>query len=243
MATDHFDERVARAYDVDVEDEFAPSVLVPTLDVLTNLADGGPVLELGIGTGRVRTSLSGRGLVVHGIDLSESMLRQLREKPGADAVEVTIGDFATAYVGGGFRLVYLVFNTIMNLTSQDEQVQCFCNAADHLIEGGHFVVEVLVPALQRLPPGETIRPSGISGTHIGFDEIDAGTQALTSHHLYFRSHGVETSSIPFRYVWPSELDLMARIAGMTLIQRWSDWDRAPFTSASPKHISVWCKDA
>ncbi len=220
---------------------FAPSVLGPTVDFLTDLADGGPVLELGIGTGRVALPLRERGLAVHGIDVSESMVQRMREKVGGRSIAVTIGDFASERVGRGYRLVYLVFNTIMNLTTQEQQVQCFLNAADQLADGGHFVIEVLVPDLQRLPPGETIRPSEIDATHIGFDEIDLATQSLTSHHYYLRGERTEMSSIPFRYVWPAELDLMARMANMSLVQRWADWDRSPFESTSRKHISVWRK--
>jgi SAM-dependent methyltransferase len=241
MVTDFFDERVARTYDRDVEDAFEGTVLRSTVDFLSRLAAGGRVLELGIGTGRVALPLSDRHLVVDGIDLSAAMVQELRRKAGGGALEITIGDFATAHTGRSYRLVYLVFNTIMNLPTQDQQVQCFLNAAEHLAEGGHFVIELLVPDLQRLPPGETIRPSAIDAGHIGFDEIDPSTQALTSHHYYFRGRESDRYSIPFRYVWPSELDLMARIADMSLVQRWADWDREPFTSASRKHVSVWRK--
>jgi SAM-dependent methyltransferase len=239
MATDFFGERVARAYDADAAEVFESSILDPTVDFLAELARGGPVLELGIGTGRVALPLRERGLAVHGIDLSEAMVRRLREKPGGADVVVTIGDFASERVGDGFQLVYLVFNTIMNLTTQEEQVRCFRNAADHLVDGGHFVIEVLVPELQRLPLGESILPCGFDDTHVGFDEIDVATQSLTSHHHYFRGDHTETFSIPFRYVWPAELDLMARIADLSLVERWGDWDRSPFDRTSRKHISVW----
>ena len=176
---------------------------------------------------------------MHGIDLSEPMVDELRRKPGADAVEVTIGDFATTKVDGTFRLAYLVYNTITNLTTQDAQVACFANVAEHLEPGGCFVVEVFVPQLQRLPPGETARPFHVSDTYVGFDEYDVATQGLVSHHFWVADGRTGAWSMPFRYVWPSELDLMARLAGMTLRERWSSWAREPFTSDSTSHVSVW----
>ena len=243
MPADYFDDRIARSYDEDVADMFDQGLLDATVDALALLAAGGPALELGIGTGRVAVPLARQGVSVHGIDLSEAMVRQLRSKPGSDAISVTLGDFATVRVGGTFRLAYLVFNTISNLTTQEEQVHCFLNVADHLEEGGRFLVEVGVPELQRLPPGETFVPSEVSSRHVCIDEIDVATQSLRSHHYFVRDDAVEHHSIPFRYVWPSELDLMARLAGMTLVDRWADWDREPFTSVSRKHISVWRKGA
>ena len=160
------------------------------------------------------------------------MVAQLRAKPGGDDIGVTIGDFATTRVDGTFRLAYLVRNTIMNLTTQDEQVACFGNVAAQLEPGGCFVIEVIVPQLQRLPPGETVRPFTVTPTHLGFDEFDVATQTAFSHHYWVVDGRLETLSAPFRYVWPSELDLMARLAGMSLRERWGDWDRAPFTSDS-----------
>jgi hypothetical protein len=154
---------------------------------------------------------------------------------------VTIGDFAATRVAGTFKLAYLVRNTIMNLTTQDEQVECFRNVAAHLEPGGCFVIEVMVPELQRLPPGDTVRAFEVTPTHLGFDEIDVATQGLISHHYWIVDGQLETFSPPFRYVWPSELDLMARLAGMTLRERWSDWSRQPFTSDSTSHVSVWEK--
>jgi hypothetical protein len=171
------------------------------------------------------------------------MLRQLQAKPGADAIGVTIGDFATTRVADKFQLVYLIYNTIENLTTQDEQVACFQNAAAHLMVGGHFVIEVTVPALQRLPPGESIRPFQVGPTHLGFDEMDVATQNCVSHHYFVDRNAFSRWSMPFRYVWPSELDLMARLAGMTLRERWNGWDRMPFTSDSTGHVSVWEKTA
>ena len=235
----YFDERVAARYDESSADMFDPAVVDPVLDFLVELAGGGRALELGIGTGRIALPLSQRGVPVHGIDMSKAMVARLRAKPGGDGVGVTIGDFATAKVDGTFSLAYLVFNTIMNLTTQDEQVRCFQNVAAHLEPGGCFVIEVGIPALQRLPPGETFQPFEVSATKLGFDEFDVATQGLISHHYTVVDDRLEVVSMPFRYVWPSELDLMARLAGMTLRERWSGWKQEPFTSESRKHISVW----
>jgi len=242
MPVDHFGERIAARYDdASGAGVFAPEVIRATVDVLADLAAGAPVLELGIGTGRIALPLSERGVRVHGIDLSTAMLARLREKPGADRIGVTVGDFASTRVPGTFGLAYLVFNTIMNLTSQDEQVACFRNVADHLGPGGRFLVEVGVPELQRLPAGEAFRPFAVSDTKLGFDEYDVATQRLVSHHYSFVDGRADRFSIPFRYVWPAELDLMARLAGMRLLHRWSGWDRQAFTSDSTKHVSVWAK--
>jgi SAM-dependent methyltransferase len=178
---------------------------------------------------------------VHGIDLSSAMVARLRAKAGAEDIEVTLGDFATTRVDGTFSIAYLVFNTIMNLTTQDEQVACFQNVAAHLEPGGCFVIEVMLPELQRLAPGETFRPFRVTATRLGFDEYDVVSQGLISHHYSVSDGELEVNPIPFRYVWPSELDLMARLAGMTLRERWSGWKREPFTSDSTKHVSVWEK--
>jgi SAM-dependent methyltransferase len=237
----YFDDRVAAAYDATSPEMFDPTVLEPTVDFLAARAGGGAALELGIGTGRVALPLSQRGVRVHGIELSPAMAAELRKKPGADAIDVTIGDFAETRVEGSFRLAYLVFNTIENLTTQDEQVACFENVARHLEPGGCFVIEVGVPELQRLPPGETARPFDVSDAHLGFDTFDVATQSRSSHHFFRIGDHYERFSQPFRYVWPAELDLMARIAGMQVRERWADWDRSPFTNVSRKHISVWEK--
>jgi SAM-dependent methyltransferase len=239
----YFDERIAERYDATSAHMFDPAVIDPTVGFLADLAGNGAALELGIGTGRVALPLSRRGVRVHGIELSPAMVARLRAKPGADEIGVTIGDFATTRVGGTFRLAYLVYNTIMNLTTQDEQVACFRNVAAHLAEGGCFVIEVGVPGLQRLPPGETVRAFTVSPTRLGFDAYDIAAQILVSHHYWLDGGRLEVFSAPFRYVWPSELDLMARLAGLTLRERWSDWDRAPFTSDSTTHVSVWEKSA
>lgn len=239
----YFDERIAAGYDASAADMFVPAVLDPVVDFLADLAGDGAALELGIGTGRVALPLSARGVAVHGIELSPAMAGRLRAKPGAGGIGVTIGDFATARVGRTFRLAYLVYNTITNLTSQDEQVECFRNVAAHLEPGGRFVIEVVVPALQRLPPGETVRAFTVTPTHLGFEEFDVATQIAWSHHYWIGGQRVEVFSAPYRYVWPSELDLMARLAGMTLRERWDGWTRQPFTSASTAHVSVWEKPA
>lgn len=241
MPVDCFTERVAERYDASEAEMFAPAVVAPAVDVLADLAAGRPVLELGIGTGRIALPIGERGLRVHGIDLSPAMITRLRAKPGAERIRVTVGDFARTRVPGIFGLAYLVFNTIMNLTTQDEQVACFRNVADHLGPGGLFVVEVGVPALQRLPPGETIRPFTVNATRLGFDEYDVATQRLVSHHYSLVDGQSDGFSIPFRYVWPAELDLMAQLAGMKLRERWSGWGRKAFTSDSTKHVSVWEK--
>jgi SAM-dependent methyltransferase len=238
---DHFGERVAARYDESSADMFEPAVIEPVVDFLADLAGDGAALELGIGTGRIALPLAHRGVPVHGIDLSEAMVARLRAKPGAERIGVTMGDFATTTVEGTFSLAYLVFNTINNLTTQDEQVACFQNVAAHLEPGGCFVIEVGVPALQRLPPGETVRPFDVSPTHLGFDEYDVVSQGLISHHYSLVDGGLEVVAMPFRYVWPSELDLMARLAGMRLRERWGGWKREPFTSESTKHVSVWEK--
>lgn len=241
-----FDEEVAATYDDDTAEASSPAALGPMLDRLVELAAGGPVLELAIGTGRVALPLARRGLRVTGIELSPAMLARLRAKPGGEegALPVVLGDMATAKApgAGSFTLVYLVFNTLMNLTGQEAQVACFANAAAHLAPGGLFLVEMPVPALRRLPPGERFVVFDRSEAHIGIDEYDIATQRQWSHHVSFRSDGrVERTSPPFRYAWPAELDLMARLAGMRPVERWSDWNRAPFTSESTGHVSVWRK--
>jgi len=240
VAKSYFDDRVALRYDAATARMFDPAVLEPTVDFLAALASDGAALELGIGTGRVALPLRGRGVRVHGIELSPAMVAQLRAKPGGDDIDVTIGDFATTRVDGTFRLAYLVFNTITNLTTQDEQVDCFRNVARHLEPGGCFVIEVGVPDLRRLPPGETARVFATDGAYVGFDEYtDLPGQILYSHHWTIVGERAEVFSAPYRYVWPSELDLMARIAGMTLRERWSGWAREPFTGDSTSHVSVW----
>lgn len=239
----HFDERIAAGYDEASARMFDPAVLGPTVDFLADLAGDGAALELGIGTGRVALPLSERGIRVHGVELSPAMVEQLRGKPGAEHIGVTIGDFATTRVEGTFRLAYLVFNTITNLTTQDEQVDCFRNAARHLRPGGAFVVENYVPELRRLPPGETTHVFAATSTHIGVDESDVVDQIDVSRHWWVVEGELRTFSSAHRYVWPSELDLMARLAGLVLRNRWSGWQGEPFTADSRSHISVWEKVA
>lgn len=243
-AFDWFGDDVAATYDGDCAAEFSADLLATTVDALLEFADGGPVLEFAIGTGRVALPLADRGVAVAGIELSEAMLSRLRAKPGghSDAIPVAMGDMASTRAPGcgTYRLVFLVFNTIMNLTDQEAQVRCFKNAADHLAPGGVFVIETMIPALRQLPAGQRLVPFSATPTHIGLDEYDVATQRLTSHHVETAADGsVTRSSIPFRYVWPAELDLMAKLAGMRLVDRWEDWSRRPFTSESGAHVSVW----
>jgi SAM-dependent methyltransferase len=235
----YFDERVAARYDESSAEMFDPAVVDPVVDFLAAIAGTGPALELGIGTGRIALPLARRGVSVHGIELSKAMVARLRAKPGGDDIGVTIGDFATTAVDGTFSVAYLVFNTISNLTTQAAQVACFRNVAAHLEPGGCFVIEVGVPGLQRLPPGETIHVFHMSATRWGFDEYDVANQGLTSHHFWIVDGRVESLSMPFRYAWPAELDLMAQLAGMKLRERWSGWEGEPFMSDSRKHVSVW----
>ena len=241
MPEDHFGPRVAEHFDERYAYQAETGVVDPMVGFLADLARDGDALELGIGTGRVALPLAQRGVRVQGIDLSEAMVAKLQAKPGAEQIGVAIGDFATTRVDGTFSLAYLVANTIMNLTTQEEQVACFRNVAVHLEPGGYFVIEVLVPRLQWLSPGETFQPFDVSTTHLGFDEYDVARQGLVSHHYWISDGEVEVFSPPFRYVWPSELDLMAQLARMTLRERWGDWTREPFTSESHKHIAVWEK--
>jgi SAM-dependent methyltransferase len=240
-AKDYFGEGVAARYDEAAADMFDPEVLDPAVAFLAELAGDGAALELGIGTGRVALPLSRRGIRVSGIDLSEAMVARLRDKPGAERIDVAIGDFATTRVDGTFSLAYIVFNTIGNLTTQDAQVACFQNAAAHLEPGGCFVIELGVPGLRTLPPGERFHVFDFADEHIGIDEYDVEKQGLVSHHLSREGEHWRLVSMPFRYTWPAELDLMARLAGMTLRERWSGWRREPFTSESMKHVSVWEK--
>jgi SAM-dependent methyltransferase len=239
----YFGERVASRYDGSSAEMFEASVLGPAVELLAELAGPGRALEFAVGTGRVALPLAERGVEVHGIDLSSAMVERLRAKPGGDAIPVAIGDIATTRLDGTFSLVYLVFNTIENLTSQKAQVDCFRNAAAHLEPGGSFVIEDAIPDLQRLPPGETLHVFDASESHWGIDEYDVANQGLISHHFEVVDGRLERVSMPFRYVWPAELDLMAELAGMRLRHRWADWNREPFTSESRKHVSVWEKPA
>jgi SAM-dependent methyltransferase len=239
----YFDERVAARYDESAAEMFDQAVVEPVIDFLVELAGHGRALELGIGTGRIALPLAQRGVPVHGIELSKAMAARLRAKLGGEDIGVTIGDFATATVDGTFSVAYLVFNTIMNLTTQEAQVACFRNVAAHLEPGGCFVIEVGVPGLQWLPPGETANVFHVSEDRWGIDEFDVARQGLVSHHFETVDGKIERFSVPFRYAWPAELDLMAQLAGMNLRERWSGWKREPFTSDSHRHVSVWEKPA
>jgi SAM-dependent methyltransferase len=237
-----FGEREAAVYDEHEAALFDATVVTPIVDLLAGLADGGTALEMGIGTGRIALPLAARGIDVHGIDASAAMVSRLRAKPGGDDIDVVIGDFSTARAGSEFALVYLIFNTLWNLKTQDEQIACFANAASHLAHGGHFVIELFVPELQRLPPGNDVFVYGVGARTISFDVYDVVTQASTSNHFVIEDDGrVSTYPVEGRYVWPSELDLMARLAGMTLRDRWGGWQHESFTKLSSTHVSVYEK--
>lgn len=232
---DYFAGDIARRYDDGLGERGDPAVIASTVDFLAELAEGGPVLELGVGTGRIALPLAARGIAVHGIDLSPDMVAELRAKPGGEEVPVALGDFATTRVEGAFSLVYLVFNTINNLLTQEAQIACFANAAEHLRHGGRFVIEVGVPSCDRLSV------FALGDTHVGIDEYDPATQRLVSHHFTLVDDEWRRLSIPFRAVSSAELDLMAGLAGLELRERWSGWRREPFTSESRRHVSVWEK--
>jgi len=232
---------IARNYERTTAEMFAPEVIAPTVGFLLDHVGAGPVAEFAVGTGRVALPLAAAGADVRGIEFSEAMVDELRRRPGGTELTVVVGDMATTRLPGEFSLVYLVFNTITNLLTQRQQVECFENAAAHLGRGGSFVIETFVPPLRGLPPGETFKPFLVSPEHIGFDEIDTVQQLLVSHHYDFFEGRATYSASPHRYVWPSELDLMASHAGLRLTERWSDWSREPFTEASTSHVSVWVK--
>lgn len=242
MREDHFGPTVAPSYDASAVGMFDPATVEPVVDLLSELAGAGRALEFAIGTGRIALPLAARGVDVCGIELSEAMVRELRRKPGGCDLAVTIGDMASTRIEGSFRLVYLVFNTIGNLTTQEAQVACFNNAAAHLEAGGSFVVEVGVPEVRRLPPGQRHVVFHVDDDGWGIDEYDTASQSLVSHYFHREAEGLRHRAIPFRYVWPAELDLMGQLAGMTLASRWADWHRRPFSHESPSHVSVWHKD-
>lgn len=215
-----------------------------SVDVLAELAGGGPVLEFAIGTGRVALPLATRGLSVHGIDASKEMVEKLREKPGGDAIPVTIGDMAETRVEGAFDLVFLVFNTILNLTSQEAQVRCFQNAADHLTGKGVFVIETVLPELDGVVNGHAVRGMGVTKDSARFEVVthDPVTQTLNYQRVVISGDGTaKLHPLAMRYAWPSEFDLMARLAGLELRHRWGWWDRRPFTAKSTSHVSVYGK--
>ena len=244
MADDgYFGEAVAAHYDDVPEPMVDGTPVAEAVRVLADLARGGRALELAIGTGRVALPLAALGVEVHGIELSTAMVRRLRMKPGGDAVRVAIGDMTSTRVEGSFSLVYLVFNTIMNVTTQAGQVAVFRNAAAHLAPGARFLIECGVPDLRRLPYGETAVVFDRTDDHVGVDEYDVANQGLVSHHFTRRGDRWEYGAGPFRYAWPAEMDLMAELAGLRLLERWHGWDRSPFTSDSPHHVSTWEKPA
>jgi SAM-dependent methyltransferase len=241
-SSDVWGDETAERYDETSAEKFAPEVLGPTVDFLADLAGSGAALELAIGTGRVAVPLTGRGVPVTGIELSAPMVAQLRRKVDEATVPVAIGDMATTKVPGEFSLVYLVWNSISNLRTQQEQVQCFRNAARHLSPGGRFVIELWVPPVRRLPPGQLAAPMAVGEGHLVFDTYDLATQQCQSHHFWPESDGTARYGHGnFRYIWPSECDLMAQLAGMELETRLADWDGTAFTSESESHVSVWRK--
>jgi hypothetical protein len=233
---------IAEVHDAVYRENFTAAVLDPIVDLLAALARDGPALEFAIGTGRVALPLSARGVSVQGIELSPHMVEQLRAKPGADAIPVTIGDMTSTRVPGTFTLVYLVANTIMNVTTQDEQIAVFANAAAHLESGGCFVIELVVPQLRRVPPGETGWVFTMHRDHVGIETFDDLVGQIASSHHWIQIDGrLVRHSEPYRYVWPSELNLMGRLTGFRLRDRWAGWDRSPFTSESIRQVAVFEK--
>lgn len=238
---EHLRRSVAATYDA-LSGRFTADDIVPAVYMLAALAGDGAAVEFAVGTGRLALPLAATGTLVHGIDFSEAMLAELRKKEGAERVLITFGDMTQTQVCSDASVVYLVFNTIGNLRTQQQQVACFRNAAAHLAPGGCFVIENIVPNLHGLLPGKSIRPFDVSPHHLGFDEfVDRVNQILLSHHYFINGDRVQTVSGAFRYVWPSELDLMAELAGLSLESRWADWQRSPFVNDSPSHVSVWRK--
>lgn len=242
MASNTWGRDIAEVYDAVNAHEFRSSVVEPVVELLSDLAHGGRALEFAVGTGRVALPLSTRGVTVEGIELSPHMVEQMRGKPGADAVQVTIGDMTTTRLPRTFQLVYLVANTIMNVTTQDEQLGVFANASAHLQPGGRFVVEVIVPQLRRVPPGEVARVFTLDEDHVGIETFDDTTEQIAWSHHWMHVHGrLVRHSAPYRYVWPSELDLMAKDAGLRRSARWGGWDMEPFTADSTGHVTVYEK--
>jgi SAM-dependent methyltransferase len=241
---DIWDVEVARGYDTPGQGMFAPEVLGPAVDRLAELAAGGGALEFAVGTGRVAVPLAQRGVPVTGIELSRPMVERLRTKADENTVPVVLGNMITARAPGEYSLVYLVYNTISNLLRQEEQVECFRNAARHLVPGGRFVVELWVPQLRTLPPGQQATVFRAEPGYVGLDTYDVLTQQVVSHHVHFDPDAAGAAQArlfrsPHRWVWPAELDLMARLAGLVLESRHADWTGAPFTAESPSHVSVY----
>lgn len=212
-----------------------------TVEVLANLAAGGTILELAIGTGRIGLPLAALGLSVSGVEASARMVEKLREKPGGDAIDVTIGDMADVGVDGTFNLIYLVFNTLFNLTSQREQVRCIKNVSKHLSEGGSFVIEAYVPDPSQYENGESLKTVHVAIDRVVFEASvhNKASQTVDYQYIEVTEQGMRLRPLPVRYIWPSELDLMAQLAGLELHQRWAGWDQSPFTASSSSHVSVY----
>lgn len=233
---DTYGEKIAAVYD-----DLYPGYDEAAIHRLAELARGGRVLELGIGTGRFALPLQGMGVEVHGIDASSAMVARLKAKPGGDRIPVTIGDFSEVGVEGEFSLIYVVFNTLFGLLTQEEQCRCFANVANHLAPDGLFAIEAFVPDLKRFNGGQALRVIGMEGETLRMDasQVDFASQVITAQHVHLSSKGVEIYPVKLRYIWPSEMDLMARLAGLQLHQRWGGWEQSAFTSASMKHISIY----
>jgi SAM-dependent methyltransferase len=241
VAESGFDEWIAQRYETLWPELFDEALLSATVSTLAGLAGTGPALEFGIGTGRIAVPLAREGVEVQGIELSPAMVTRLRAQPGGSAIRVSLGDFASVAVGAQFRLVYLLRNTITNLTTRAAQVEAFRNAARHLSAGGYFVIENYVPALRLLPPGNATRVFTATASHLGYEEYDVAAQIAVSYHWWTVDGALRTFSSTHRYVWPSELDLMAQLAGMTMRARWGGWHEEPFTEESSSHVTVWQK--
>jgi SAM-dependent methyltransferase len=233
---------IAAVYDTVYAAEAAPNEVDATVELLASLTANGPVLEFAVGTGRVALPLSARGIAVEGIELSPHMAARLRDKPGAEAVSLTVGDMTSVRLSKTFALVYLVANTIMNVTTQEDQEQVFRNAAGHLRPGGRFVVELVVPQPHGVAAGDKGRVFTLDPDHVGIETFDDPVgQIAWSHHWIDVDGRLVKHSAPYRYVWPAELDLMAKLAGLLLEHRWAGWDRAPFGADSASHVSVYVK--
>ena len=236
-----YGDRIAEQYDDWYADLPVGGELEATVSFLEHIAGGGPALELGIGTGRVALPLGAGGMRVHGIDASEAMVARLREKADGTEVPVRLGSFADFDLGERFSLIYVVFNTVFALRTQEEQISCFASVARHLADGGAFVVEAFVPDPTRYTKGQHV-----GAVHVGDDQVrlevsilDPTTQSVDCQYVVLSQGDVQMFPVRIRFAWPSELDLMARLAGMRLRERWGDWDRTPFAGDSTKHISVW----
>ena len=236
-----YGDRFAEIYD-EVHAPLSTSEVVdPMVDVLAELAGKGPALELGIGTGRIALPLAQRGVEVHGLDASEAMVAKMRDKPGGNEIPVTIGDFEQLDVEGSYSLIYVVFNTLFALPSQEAQVNCFRSVAEHLTDDGAFLIEAFVPDMTRFDRGQRVSTGIVEHDFVSLDldRHDPTNQTVASSHLYITPEGVQMYPVDIRYAWPAELDLMARLAGMRLRSRWSDWRRNPFTAASTGHVSIY----